>query len=146
MGSSAGAYSGRLKKANNIKLLDFQPGVYTTCKPFLQKDKLLLKKIVMGMQSQRPEEVQTAIIRRHLHELTESFMIPLERYLASLMPLQKNICPCKAAPLPRPFNQDDFLATIDTSGPQLTSGVKGEWAAVSTRDSFDRLISPNGTI
>lgn len=49
----------------------------------------------MGMQSQRPVEVQTVILRKHLHELTESFMIPLERYLASLMPLQKNICPCK---------------------------------------------------
>ena len=47
------------------------------------------------MQSQRPAEVQTVILRKHLHELTESFMIPLERYLASLMPLQKNICPCK---------------------------------------------------
>lgn len=47
------------------------------------------------MQSQRPVEVQTVILRKHLNELTESFMIPLERYLASLMPLQKNICPCK---------------------------------------------------
>jgi hypothetical protein len=62
---------------------------------FLQKDKNLLKTILLGMQSQRPGEVQTVILRKHLRELTESFMIPLERYLASLMPLQKNICPCK---------------------------------------------------
>ena len=43
--------------------------LYYFHRPFLQKDKFLLKKIVMGMQSQRPEEVQTAIIRRFLHEL-----------------------------------------------------------------------------
>ena len=61
----------------------------------MQKDNGLLKKIVLGMQSQRPGEVQTAILRIHLQELTESFMIPLERYMASLMPLQKNISPLK---------------------------------------------------
>jgi len=82
------------------------------------------------MESQRPGTVQTAILRRYLHELTESFMIPLERYMASLMPLQKNICPGKAAPLPRPFNPEEFLATLDVSGPQLTSGVKGEWSGL----------------
>ncbi|CAG7664882.1 unnamed protein product [Allacma fusca] len=130
MGENSGIYSGKLKKASNIKLLDSQPGVYTCYKPFLQKDNSLLKKIVLGMQSQRPGEVQTAILRIHLQELTESFMIPLERYLASLMPLQKNISPLKAAPLPRPFKQDDFLATLDASGPQLTSGIRGEWAGL----------------
>jgi hypothetical protein len=29
--------------------------------------------------------------------LTQSFMIPLERYMASLMPLQKNISPYKVS-------------------------------------------------
>ncbi|CAL8129641.1 unnamed protein product [Orchesella dallaii] len=130
MGETCGVNIGKLKKASNFKLLDSQPGVYTGYKPFLQKDKGLLKKIVMGMQSQRPVEVQTVILRKHLHELTESFMIPLERYLASLMPLQKNICPCKSAPLPRPFNPEEFLATLDTSGPQLTTGIKGDWSGL----------------
>lgn len=39
--------------------------------------------------------MQTALLKRHLIELTESFMIPLERYIASLMPLQKDISPFK---------------------------------------------------
>jgi hypothetical protein len=30
MDLDSGAYSGKLKKANNIKLLDSQPGVYTS--------------------------------------------------------------------------------------------------------------------
>lgn len=55
-------------------------------------------------------------------------MIPLERYMASLMPLQKNLSPYKGTPLLKPFNPDDFLATLDTAGPQLTTGIKGDWA------------------
>lgn len=74
---------------------DNSPGVYTTYKPFLQKDKNIIKKLMSGVSSKRPYEVQSAILRRHLLELTQSFMIPLERYIASLMPLQKSISPFK---------------------------------------------------
>lgn len=47
------------------------------------------------MQNKRPEEVQSALLRRHFLELTQSFMIPLERYMSTLMPLQRNISPFK---------------------------------------------------
>lgn len=85
----------KLKKTGIGKMLDTSPGVYTSYKPFLQKDKALIKKLLLGIHSKRPSEVQTALLRRHLLELTQSFMIPLERYIASLMPLQKNISPFK---------------------------------------------------
>lgn len=55
----------------------------------------LVKRLLKGVQTGRPVEVQSALLRRHLLELTQSFMIPLERYVASLMPLQKNISPYK---------------------------------------------------
>lgn len=114
-------------------MLDSKPGVYTQYKPFLHKDKAILKKLTRGMERNRPEEAQTALLRRHLIELTESFMIPLERYIASLMPLQKNISPFKATPIPQHFNPDDFLATLSISGPQLTSGAKGDWVGLYRR-------------
>ncbi|CAB3369135.1 Hypothetical predicted protein [Cloeon dipterum] len=120
----------KLKKASNLKMLDSKPGVYTYYKSFLQKDKNIIKKLIKGTQMKRPCEVQNALLRRHLLELTQSFMIPLERYMASLMPLQKNISPYKAAPIPKPFNPDDFIATLETSGPQLTSGIKGDWVGL----------------
>lgn len=85
----------KIKKSENLKVLDSKPGVYTQYKPFLQKDKALIKKLLRGIQTKRPGEVQTALLKRHLMDLTESFMIPLERYIASLMPLQKNISPFK---------------------------------------------------
>ncbi|KAL0268699.1 UNVERIFIED_CONTAM: hypothetical protein PYX00_010530 [Menopon gallinae] len=123
----------KLKKGTNLKMLDSKPGVYTHYRPYLKKDKTFLSKLIKGVQTKRPGEVQTALLRQHLQELTESFMIPLERYMASCMPLQKNISPYKAAPVPRPFNQDVFIATLGTAGPQLTSGVKGDWQGLYKR-------------
>lgn len=109
------------------KLFDLNPGVHTKYKPFLQKDKTVIKKIMTGTKTKRPMAAQSALLRRHLLELTQSFIIPLERYMASLMPLQKDISPFKAPPNPNQFKQDDFLATLGQSGPQLTSTLKGDW-------------------
>lgn len=78
-----------------MTFFDAKTGVYTHYKPFLQKDKNVIKRLIKGMQVKRPGEVQTAILRRHLLELTESFIIPLERYMSTLMPLKKNISPYK---------------------------------------------------
>nr|CAD7463343.1 unnamed protein product [Timema tahoe] len=128
------SYFGKDETINKIVImLDSKPGVYTHYRPFLHKDKNILKKLLKGIQTKRPCEVQTALLKRHLLELTQSFMIPLERYMASLMPLQKNISPYKAAPTPRPFNPDDFVATLGTSGPQLTTGIKGDWVGLYRR-------------
>lgn len=120
-------YKQKLKKSGTSKILDSSPGIYTLYKPFLNKDKTIIKNLMSGIHLKRPPEVQTALLRRHLLELTHSFMIPLERYIGSLLPLLKNISPFKATPTPLPFNPDDFFAKLDTSGPQLTSGIKGDW-------------------
>lgn len=121
------------------KILDTPPGVYTQYKPFLQKDKNIIRHLMAGVKKQRPAEVQSAILRRHLLELTQSFMIPLERYMASLMPLQKDISAFRAAPAPNQFKQDSFLATLEQSGPQLTSPLKGDWSGLYKR--FFRSIN-----
>lgn len=131
--SMSGSYSNnqRLRKLKIFsKLLDSPPGVYTQYKPFLQKDKNLIKNLLAGVKKQRPAEVQSALLRRHLLELTQSFMIPLERYMASLMPLQKDISAFKPAPAPNHFKPDCFLATLDQSGPQLTSPLKGDYCGL----------------
>ncbi|KAK7499904.1 hypothetical protein BaRGS_00008752 [Batillaria attramentaria] len=88
----------KLKRAASLKTLDSKPGVYTQYKTFLAKDKMILKRLMKGTQSRRPVEAQNAILRRHFLEMTQSFMIPLERYMASLMPLQRNISPHKGPP------------------------------------------------
>uniref|UniRef100_A0A182NHE4 UDENN domain-containing protein n=1 Tax=Anopheles dirus TaxID=7168 RepID=A0A182NHE4_9DIPT len=133
--SEGSATLSRLSKIKQIthKLLDSSPGLYTQYKPFVQKDKAFIKKILLGLKTDRPLSVQSALLRRHLLELTQSFMIPLERYMASLMPLQKDISPFRSAPQPHPFKQEDFLATLEEFGPQLTSTCKGDWEGLYRR-------------
>ncbi|KAI8782166.1 protein DENND6A-like isoform X1 [Biomphalaria glabrata] len=123
----------KVKKAAALKTLDSNPGVYTRYKSFLTKDKAILKRLMKGSQLKRPVEAQNAILRRHLLELTHSFMIPLERYITSLMPLQRNISPHKGPPKLRPFETEKFIETLEQSGPQLTSGIKGDWEALYRR-------------
>ncbi|KAG8138598.1 hypothetical protein E2320_004477 [Naja naja] len=86
-----------------------------------------------GIQKQRPSEAQSALLRRQLLELTQSFIIPLEHYMASLMPLQRTITPWKTPPRIRPFHQEDFLKSLDQAGPQLTCALKGDWLALYRR-------------
>ncbi|XP_030636263.1 protein DENND6B [Chanos chanos] len=123
----------KVKKLAKLKTLDTKPGIYTAYKTFLHKDKALIKRLLKGIQRKRPSEVQSAILRRHLIELTQSFIIPLERYLASLMPLQKSVTPWKTPPQIRPFSQEEFLGTLEHAGPQLTSVLKGDWLGLYRR-------------
>lgn len=118
---------------------EHKTGVFTASKPFLDRDKDIVKKLQKGVQLKRPVEVQTALLRRYFLELTQTFIIPLERYLASLMPLAKTISPYKAPPKVRPFNCDDFIKSLDSCGPGLTSRIKGDWAGLYKRF----LKSPN---
>ncbi|XP_060770246.1 protein DENND6B isoform X5 [Neoarius graeffei] len=117
----------KVKKLTKLKTLDTKPGIYTAYKTFLHKDKALIKRLLKGIQRKRPPEVQSTILKRHLLELTQSFIVPLERYLASLMPLQISITPWKTPPQIRPFSQDEFMASLDQAGPQITSMHKGDW-------------------
>ncbi|XP_055040789.1 DENN/MADD domain containing 6Aa isoform X2 [Misgurnus anguillicaudatus] len=117
----------KVKKLKNLKTLDSKPGVYSAYKPFLNKDEDIIKQLQKGVQQKRPSAAQNAILRRYFLELTQSFIIPLERYVASLMPLQKSISPWKSPPQLRPFNQEEFMKTLEKAGPQLTSRLKGDW-------------------
>ena len=126
-------------KMNSKFKNEHKPGVFTATKPLLDKDKEIVKKVLKGVQLKRPVEVQTALLRRHFLELTQTFIIPLERYLASLMPLAKTISPYRAPPKVRPFSCDDFIKSLESNGPQLTSRIKGDWAGLYKRF----LKSPN---
>ncbi|KAM9389101.1 protein DENND6B [Phaethornis superciliosus] len=123
----------KVKKPAKLKTLDTKPGIYTSYKTFLHKDKTLIKRLLKGIQRKRPSEVQSALLRRHLLELTQSFIIPLEHYIASLMPLQRAITPWKNPPQIRPFRQEDFMKTLEHAGPQLTCVLKGDWLGLYRR-------------
>ncbi|XP_012504221.1 PREDICTED: protein DENND6B isoform X2 [Propithecus coquereli] len=123
----------KLKKPSRLKTLDTKPGLYTSYTAHLHRDKALLKRLLKGVQRKRPSDAQSALLRRHLLELTQSFIIPLEHYMASLMPLQKSISPWKTPPQIRPFSQDDFLRSLEHAGPQLTCILRGDWLGLYRR-------------
>lgn len=104
----------KYKKSSNTKVLDSSPGLYTNYKPFLQKDKSFIKKLLVGVH-RRPPEAQTALLRRNFLELTHSFMMPLERYVASLMPLRKNISAFKVRHYHFLLRFDDFTTVATLS-------------------------------
>jgi len=137
--SSKSPAKAKTKAAQSKFKSETKPGVFTASKPLLDKDKEIVKKILKGLQLKRPVEVQTALLRRYFLELTQTFMIPLERYLASLMPLARTISPYRAPPKVRPFSCDDLIRSLESSGPQLTSRTKGDWPALYRRF----LKSPN---
>ncbi|XP_042323601.1 protein DENND6B-like [Sceloporus undulatus] len=117
----------KLKKPAKLRTLDTKPGLYTAYRAFLHKDKVLIKRLLKGIHKKRSSEAQSALLRRHLLELTQSFIFPLEHYMAGLMPLQKVITPWKNPPQIYPFRQEDFLKTLEHAGPQLTCLLKGDW-------------------
>lgn len=135
------------KKLERVKslqkfLMDTSGSIYTHHRPFLQKDKSLVKKILSGVKTRRPTAVQSVILRRYFLELTQSFMIPLERYMSTLMPLAKDISAFRAPPVPSQFKEDTFLGTLELSGPHLTSQVKGDYEGLYKR--FFRSINFRG--
>lgn len=115
---------------------DMKPGLYTKYKPYLQRDKTILKKLQSTNTQQRPDTVQNALIRRFFLELTQSFIIPLERYFVSLLPLKKFYQANRKPPIIKEFDNDEFLKTLDQYGPQLTSGLKGDW-----KDLYKHFLS-----
>ncbi|XP_051629671.1 protein DENND6B isoform X3 [Manacus candei] len=93
----------KVKKLAKLKTLDTKPGIYTSYKTFLHKDKSLIKRLLK------------------------------EHYIASLMPLQRAITPWKNPPQIRPFCQEDFMKTLEHAGPQLTCVLKGDWLGLYRR-------------
>ncbi|XP_055963017.1 protein DENND6B isoform X4 [Sorex fumeus] len=123
----------KLKKRSRLKTLDTKPGLYTAYTAHLHRDKALLRRLLKGLQKKRSSDVLSALLRRHLLELTQSFIFPLEHYMASLMPLQKSVVPWKTPPQIGPFLQDDFLRSLEQAGPQLTCVLKGDWRGLYRR-------------
>ncbi|KAI8822084.1 uncharacterized protein EV422DRAFT_577802 [Fimicolochytrium jonesii] len=115
-----------------------------TCKhkPFLSKDRKLLKEVVEAAIRGKPVHLLNNMLRRHFIELTERFIQPLNRHFESLIvgnPLQMNLTNIRSRPEIRPFKQESFLRAIEQCAPNLPVTPKRPIADLYR--SF--LLSPN---
>lgn len=108
-----------------------------------------MKKIIERVDEHRPSEVHSAFLKKFFLQLTTAFLMPLERYMVSLIP-SSSVTAFKSIPSITPFNQDDFFKSLcgqeqnlklspkssnsdlDVSGkrsdhPSTMTGIKGDW-------------------
>ncbi|KAI6660555.1 Protein DENND6B-like [Oopsacas minuta] len=127
--------------ANNSNGQESKSGIFTKYKCFTQKDKSFIKLIDKPPTShgKRPIEAQNLIIKKYFEDLTSNFLIPLERYLVSLIPISRDINPWLTTPILKQFITEDFIKTLAANGPQQIVGIKGNWEGLYR--SF--ILSPN---
>ncbi|TPX71120.1 hypothetical protein SpCBS45565_g01383 [Spizellomyces sp. 'palustris'] len=89
-----------------------------TCKhkPYLSKDRKLIKEVVEAAIRGKPVHVLDNMLRRHFIDLTERFIQPLNRHFESLIvgnPLHMTLSNLRTRPEIKPFKQDTFLRTVE---------------------------------
>lgn len=112
-----------------VKRFGCKSGLTTTLKEQLREDRLFTKN-VLSNPDLTPEDLTTCL-RRHFYELTQQFVLPLDRFVTRLMPLKRDVSPFR--PLPRfpDFHVDDFFASLREH--LKTQPRKGNWTALYSR-------------
>uniref|UniRef100_A0A0V0J273 Protein DENND6B n=2 Tax=Schistocephalus solidus TaxID=70667 RepID=A0A0V0J273_SCHSO len=113
-----------------VLLEELKPGLYSRYKPFLRRCSGFTKQLKKALASGTTEVRISRMIQRFFHDLTMSFLFPIEHYVAGLLPFQRDISPYKAVPQSGRFNMEEFFRTLETLGPQLTCEIKGDWAGL----------------
>lgn len=134
---------------------DHIPGFTTKRKRRISKDRQLLKRLqdlaASAAKSGGDESVQAAIssanvtMRRYFADLTERFLSPLNRYVASLVPASFDLASPSEVPKIRPFNTTDFLASLKAYGTPLAIRSRSLPTGASVRQGLylDFLKCPN---
>ncbi|GAN09945.1 DUF1630-domain-containing protein [Mucor ambiguus] len=114
-------HSGKSKPGLGNKsnvLFNFVQGVTSKRKSVISRDRELVKMLTeASVRGYPPDWVLNNILRRHFVDLTEKFLVPLNRYFSTLIPV--NISAAGEAPRLRPFQTDQFMKSLKEHGPQL---------------------------
>jgi len=95
-------------------VMDFRQSVNTNYRGSVEVDKKVMKQLIGDTQSPLSNAVNNELLRRHFLRLTETFLIPLERYFTSLMPLARSISIFHRPPRLKPFDESEFLDILGT--------------------------------
>ncbi|KAI8977647.1 hypothetical protein BDF20DRAFT_821090 [Mycotypha africana] len=99
-------------------LYSFVQGVTTKRKSTIARDRDLIKMLTEAtVRGYPPDWVLNNILRRHFVDLTEKFLVPLNRYFTTLIPVK---IPANGdVPRLKPFQTDQFMKSLKEHGPQL---------------------------
>ncbi|KAM9968252.1 hypothetical protein ACTFIW_002689 [Dictyostelium discoideum] len=89
-------------------VLDNKEKILSEYKPFISPDKSVLKKITESAD----DDIINEVLRTHFLQLTQKFLIPLERYFSLLLPLPKTISIFQRPPRLKPFIKEECLNKI----------------------------------
>ncbi|OAD08367.1 hypothetical protein MUCCIDRAFT_136814 [Mucor lusitanicus CBS 277.49] len=102
----------------NLDLVINQMFLTSKRKSVISRDRELVKMLTeASVRGYPPDWVLNNILRRHFVDLTEKFLVPLNRYFSTLIPV--NISAAGEAPRLRPFQTDQFMKSLKEHGPQL---------------------------
>lgn len=127
---------------------DHIPGFTTKRKRRISKDRALLKRLqdlAKGGSDETAMNAANVTMRRYFADLTERFLAPLNRYVASLVPASFDLSSPSEVPKIRPFNTTDFLASLKAHGTPLAIRSRSLPTGASVRQSLylDFLKCPN---
>lgn len=112
------------KRSTSGNFINFKQEVKSSYRTHMASDPQLLKNLVHKKNQKVTNAVNNEIIRRHFVARTEMFLVPLERYFTSLMPLQKNVTPFHKRPRLKPWDNHEFLRLLTVPGQLVKNGLK----------------------
>ncbi|CAG8464033.1 2903_t:CDS:10 [Paraglomus brasilianum] len=116
---------------NNPSSLDFVQGVTSKRKPVIAKDKSVLKLTAAAIaKGYPPDYLVNNTLRRYFVDLTEKFLVPLNRYFSTLIPVNVSLSSSREPPQLKPFKTDCFLKSLQDHGSQIP--FKSKISATST--------------
>ncbi|CAG8493065.1 24859_t:CDS:10 [Dentiscutata erythropus] len=99
-------------RGSHASSLEFVQGVKSKRKSVIAKDKAILKRLA------------EAVARGYPPDLTEKFLVPLNRYFSTLIPFHITLSSSQEPPQLKPFKTDSFLKSLQEHGPQIPFKTK----------------------
>ncbi|KAF9163707.1 hypothetical protein DFQ26_002228 [Actinomortierella ambigua] len=101
--------------------IEFVQGVVSKRKSVIAKDSNLLCMLAEATANRSsPDYLLDNILRRHFSNLTEKFLVPLNRYFATLVPTDISLSSASQMAMIAPFKQQDFLKYVSKNPPAFS--------------------------
>jgi hypothetical protein len=103
-------------------------GIYTSRKSCLTHDSAAIRNLTSALlQGDRSATVLNNRLRRYFGELTQKFLLPLNRYMTTLYPSQISWNLNSSVPIMNPFKPDDFLKYLASQTKTVFGTSKSDW-------------------